>query len=321
MKRYIKAAYDLSMPKWLRVPTKYNKSALESLRWNYAMAQAKFYKEPQPDSLPIYLLYEVYEKHHGYRGDYFEDIPEYVYIPEYSYSADNVYFDYGRTYRSVNTASKARLGEHIADTVYMVAPKRQDARADRGYIDPRYDRQYDTRHWVYEGQTPEYENAWNEETRRWEKTNRVSEWNKSSNRDKSGYVIPRPEELYAKLYERFPNSVQTKLNKAKSILDEYYDKIDAAKSLIFSQYDIKKGKAISMYGKAYESPFYYLHDAIYHYGEIYKDFEECIKEDGSVDSNLLANFMNGTGYDGLDSRLRGIDSSIEKINKQLGQSL
>ena len=287
MKRYVKAAYDPSMPKWLRVPTKYNKSALESLKWNYAMAQAKFYKEPQPDSIPIYLLYEVYEKHHGYRGDYFEDIPEYVYIPEYSYSADNIYFDYGRTYRSVNTASKSRLGEHIADTVYMVAPKRSDAQADRNYVDPRHARLHGSRHWNYKGQYPEYETEYNGDTHQWEKTNKVYEWQTSSQRDKSGYAIPKPEELYAKLYARFPNSVQTKLNTVKGILDEYYDKIDAAKTLIFSQYDIRKGKAISMYGKAYDTPFYALHDAIYSYGNVYRDFEKCIKEDGSVDYETL----------------------------------
>ena len=41
------------------------------------------------------------------------------------------------------------------------------------------------------------------------------------------------------------------------------------------------------------------YDAIYHYGELYKTFERCINEDGSVDSKKLAYFVDSNGYDGF----------------------
>ena len=318
MKQYIRATYDISIPKWLKNKNANNKSALEYLNHRYAMSQAKFYKEPQPDSVPIHLLYEVYRKEERRGGDYwYNEIPEYVYIPSMSYGHSDVFVEYGSgKFRSLPNVAKSKLAQHIVDTVYMVAPMRSDANQGRDYVDPRYARNSWEANapWEYAGQTPEYEERWNPETHKYESTDRVSSWETQSGRDKSGYKIPNPEDLYAKLYARFPNVIQNRVDNVKAILDEYYDKIDNAKSLIFSQYDIRKGKAISMYGRSYDTPFYHLHDAIYHYGELYKTFERCINEDGSVDSRKLADFVNSNGYDGLNHVLRSIDDSLTKIH-------
>ena len=83
MKRYIKAAYDPSMPDWLKFKSDGNKYALEFLNNKYAMSQAKFYKEPQPDSIPIHLLYEIYKEEHRYRDPHYKTkMNEYVYVPD-----------------------------------------------------------------------------------------------------------------------------------------------------------------------------------------------------------------------------------------------
>ena len=320
MKQYIRAAYDASAPKWLRNSNEYNKAAVERLNFQYAMSQAKFYRDPQPNSIPIHLLYEVYKREQRRGEYYYDDIPEYVYVPSESGAAYNIFVEYGSgKFRSLPNVAKSKLNQHIVDTVYMVAPKRAESRQGRDYVDPRYEKDSWAINypWKYAGQTPEYEETWNRETHRYERTNKISSWNTTSGRDKSGYKIPNPEDLYAKLYQRFPNIIQTRLNKVKGILDEYYDKIDAAKNLIFSQYDIRKGKAISMYGRAYDTPFYHLHDAIYTYGQVYSTFEKCINEDGSIDSKKLADFVNGNGYDGLSHKLSAIDDSLDKINRYL----
>ena len=114
MKRYIKASYDTSMPKWLKNPTKDTKSAIDILNWEYAMSQAKFYKEPQPDSIPIHLLYEVYKKAHSHRGWYYDDVPEIIYLPDYPYVANDYFFRNGDKFRGVINSAKSKIEQHIA---------------------------------------------------------------------------------------------------------------------------------------------------------------------------------------------------------------
>ena len=212
MKKYIKASFDPSMPRWLRNRTEYTKDALNYLRYNYAMSQAKFYTEPQPDSIPIHLLYEVCAKKSNRwdSGYHYEDIPEAIYIPG-AWASDSIYIDYGSTCRSVSNSSAKRLKDHIADTVYMVAPKLNDARQGRDYVNPRYAQEQSTGEWVYQGQTPEYEQKWHE-NKGWVNSDKILDWSSHYGRDKSGYEIPNPKELYERLYKRFPDRKSTESN-------------------------------------------------------------------------------------------------------------
>lgn len=312
MKVYVRASYDSSMPSWLKTPA--GKYALESLTYKYAVSQAKFYPDPQPDSIPIYLLDDTYEEKKSFGEVFKTPAGQFVYIPSLKYGADTRFLSTGVNFRNLTKASSDRIKEHIIDTVYMVAPLRNDIRKDRDYQDPRTSHRGD-----YAGQVPNYDSHYNEETKMWEKDESPSSYYTPSGRDKSGYEIPKPEDLYAKLYERFPERLKSRVNEAKSILDEYYNKIDAAKNAIFSKYDIRKGKGISMYSKnSWDNVFYKLNEAIQYYGWMYSDFDHCIREDGSVDPVKLATFLKSNNYDGLKHRTQSIDNYIEGIYKKLG---
>lgn len=322
MKRYIKSSFDPSIPDWLK--TDAGKHALNSLVDQYAMSEAKFYKEPQPDSIPIYLLDDTYAESSGYggRGKYKTPAGQYVYVPS-AMGGYGRYIDTGKNYRSVGNLGKSKLAEHTVDTIYMVAPSRKSAQEDRGYVDPRYDRRWDSKNrnydWEYMGQYSIPETEWNPETRRREDTGR-KEWLTNdggygeNKRDKSGYVIPSPEQLYKRLYDRFPERTKGRVTEAQAVLDEYYDKVNEAKSFLFNQYDIRKGKSPSMYGgKALN----WLDDAISYYCRMYSGFERCMNDDGSINSSSLANFINDTSnFYGIPYCTKKIDEDLDRINKK-----
>ena len=315
MKRYIKAAYDSSMPDWLRLKSDGNKYALEFLNANYAMSQAKFYTEPQPDSIPIHLLYEIYKEEHRYRDPHYKTkMNEYVYVPD-GYRNSEIFIENNGKFRSLATSAKSKIASHIVDTVYMVAPKRQDIRSERNYVDPRYEKGWGEGKWRYQGQYPEHAEGY--VGGRWTELPEIEGWYTRNHRDKSGYAIPNPEELYARLYERFPDRNNAKVEKAKKVLDEYYDKLDTIKNRIFSMYDIRKGHGISIGQSYYNNVLYRFNEAISDYGRMYRRFESCIDENGNVNAQRLAQFLNGDGYDDMPNLIRGINAEIGKINNQL----
>ena len=314
MKRYVRASYDSSMPDWLK--TEAGRIALKNLTQKYAISDAKFSKTPTEGSIPIYLLDEVYKDEKKWGEIYKVSAGQYVYVPEFSWY-DSRYLDTGKSFRSIAKASKARLEEHIIDTVYMTATLRSDIQKDRGYMDPRYERSFHDGEIEYAGQTAEYDSHYNPETKNWEK-DKDPYYSVPTGRDKSGYQIPNPEDLYIRLYERFPDRLKGRLNEAKAILDEYYDKLDKAKTDLFSKYDIRKGKAPSYYGDHYKSPSYKLQDAIEQYGWMYQDFDACINNDGSVNPTKLAEFMKSSGYGSLSSRTKNIDKDLKDFYERLG---
>lgn len=311
MKRYIKAAYDPSMPMWLRIKSDSNKEAIDTLNAVYAMAKAKFYEDPQPDSEPIYLLYDVYKEESGWDGTYKDKLAELVFLPEYKYNFENYWISAGAKYRRLSTAAGSKIKEHIADVVYMVAPKLLSAREGREYVDPRYGRSYGDDKWVYEGQHPHYLTRWNSETHSSERVG-IAGWYTHSGRDKSGYYIPKPEELYERLYARFPDRVNSSIDKAKAILDTYYDKLDAAKNKLFSQYDIRKGRVVEVGN--YNSAMQHLNYAIKNYGGLYRIFEEILSDPENIDRKRLSEFMNGKGYDDLSYTIKSIDAELKRID-------
>lgn len=320
MKRYIRASYDSSMPSWLKGEA--GKQALASLNNTYAMSRATFSKYEQPGSIPIYLLDDTYKEESRWGETYKTPAGQYVYVPNVS-GGYGRFIPVGRTFRALGTAAKARIQEHIIDTVYMTAPLRKEVRpAEDRYQDPRYEKEYD---WdshrykqVYQGQYPEYRTEWSEEAKDWVDTNEVESWEIQGNgRDKSGYEIPDPTELYKRLYNRFPERLKGRVQEARNILDEYYDKVDEAKSLIFSQYDIRKGKGISLYGETYKNVLYFLNEAVKDYGWLYEGFEKCMKDDGSIDTQKLASFLKSGDTFAVPRLTREIDNYVGKINKQL----
>lgn len=313
MKRYIKASYDSSMPSWLK--SKAGEDALKELKYQYAMSEAQFFDTPQENSIPIHLLDDVYKESTGYggRGTYKEHAGQYVYVPSLG-NGYYVFLESGNSYRRLSTIAKSKLNDHIIDTVYMVAPLRNEIRKTRDYVDPRYDNSGN-----YMGQYREEGSKYNRETGKWERDPESDEWVMpytygDNKRDKSGYSIPNPEDLYRRLYARFPDRLKTRVNEAKSILDEYYDKINDAKEKLLSQYDIRKGRTPYLgYGDASKSALYQLQQAIEYYGRMYKEFENCMTNEGSIDPQKLASFMKGDSFSGIPYCTKNIDSYLSKI--------
>ena len=314
MKKYIKAAYDTSIPSWLKDVAHYNHEARQYLRAVYSMASAKFYNEPQPNSVEIMLLYDVYEaRYRGEKEKY--AIKEWVYVPERPYTGEDVFIKSGNTFRRVNVSARAKLMPHVADIVYMVAPKRDESRKDRTYVDPRY--QFESGRtswkWEYKGQKPSY--AW--DTKGKENKNVVDHWfipssGWSVKRDKSGYVLPTPETLYEKLYKRFPEVTQNRIDSVKEVLERYYNLVDEAKNRIFSIYDIRKGKYVP---NGSQSPINDLNQAIYYYRRMYEGFNACISDDGKVDTHRLSAYTKGS--DGLNYWTNGIDNYLDELYRKL----
>lgn len=312
MYRYIKASYDSSMPNWLK--SKAGTDALNHLNYQYAMSEAQFFDTPQENSIPIHLLDNVYEEVKRWGDTYKNPIGQYVYVPDLGFGGYSKFLESGNGYRRLSTIAKSKLNDHIIDTVYMVAPLRKDIRETRDYVDPRYDN-----NGKYMGQYKSEGRKYNRETGEWEHDPESDEWVMpftygNDKRDKSGYSIPNPEELYRKLYERFPDRLKSRVNEAKAILDEYYDKINDAKEKILSKYDIRKGRSPYLgYGDTSKSDLYPLHQAIEYYGSMYKGFENCMTDEGSIDPQKLATYMKGGSYDGIPYCTKYIDSYLSRI--------
>lgn len=323
MKRYIRASYDSSMPDWLK--SEAGKRALGNLTDRYAISQAKFSRNPSDGGIPIHLLDDVYKEDTRWGETYKTKEGQHVFIPSMSWGSNDRYFDTGASYRSIPSAAKSRLKEHTIDTVYMTAPERKEFWEEREqYRDPRSLSYSRGGHPQYAGQYPEYDEHRNPETGEWEKDTEPSSWEvrrdwSGDRRDKSGYVIPNPEDLYDKLYQRFPDRLKGRIAEVQSVLDEYYDKLNEAKTAMFSQFDIRKGKTpFSRYAKPYETSTYYLDYAISDYGRLYQSFDKCIESNGSVNPSKLATFMKGTGYDCMPKLTKNIDDYLDKFYKKLG---
>ena len=314
MKRYIIASYDSSMPDWLK--GRAGKFALDHLKYRYAMSDAKFSKEPQEGSIPVYLLDEVYEETKRWGETYKTSAGQYVFVPDVD-SGYSAYLPAGKGYRRLNTIAKSRLKDHIIDTVYMTAPSRRDIRQDRDYVDPRYDN-----NWEYMGQYKDeayrYDSELGKSVRDPENDKWIMPWvgYAGAKRDKSGYVIPDPEELYSRLYTRFPDRLKTRVNEAKAILDEYYDKVNDAKERVLSHYDIRKGKSpyIGYGDNVYKSSMYKLGEVIRYYGWMYEGFEKCMEDDGSINPKKLASYMKGDDMYSIPHNTQYIDKYISQIN-------
>jgi hypothetical protein len=302
------------MPNWLK--SKAGTDALNALKYQYAMSEAQFFDTPQENSIPIHLLDDVYEEVTRWGDTYKSYIGQYAYAPGIGYNGYSKFLKSGNGYRRLTTIAKSKLNEHIVDTVYMVAPLRKDIKETRNYMDPRRDARGN-----YMGQYKHEGRKYNQETGEWEHDPESDAWEMPSvdwagnKRDKSGYRIPDPEELYSRLYARFPDRLKSRVEEAKAILDEYYDKVNDAKTQVLSKYDIRKGRSPYLgYGDdVYKTPLYKLSEAIKCYGTMYSGFESCMLDDGSIDPQKLARYMKSNDYNSIPYNIKYIDKYLSEI--------
>jgi hypothetical protein len=318
MKQYIKAAYDPSKPEWLDFKSPAASKVVRALEEKYALAQAKFYDEPQPGSIPIYLLYEVYESRYWDVSDK-RRMEEIVYIPDYGEYYNDIWIDVGERFRHLTNAAKAKFNHHVVDITYMVAPEKSTVTESRDYVDPRY--YSDDDKWKYGGQVRSMKRVRDPNTGDY--TNQET-WNNaylpygSAARDKSGYVLLSPSQLYANLLAKFPNRLQHLADSTKATMENYYERIKKAKYKIFQAYDIREGKIADDYG--YNSVFYELNQAVHNYSNTYKAIQNALTggENGTMNEKDFTRLATGTDYDSVPRMSKRIDDNLRHIYTRLG---
>lgn len=191
--RYIRASFDTSAPDWLRRNFGQLKSYLSKRRPKYKWDSMQFYtSNPDGAYTPIYLLKT------GYGGTW-----EQLYIPGVNDSESTII---NKRSRELGSLGKKLLNDIAEDVVYVdLGP---DNISDRvHYQDPR--NTYEGR---YAGQT---------------KSRTSNDWGQYRGRDKSGYEIPKPEDMLAKYYSKYPKAVFKKIDvlyqRIKDLRDEIFD--------------------------------------------------------------------------------------------------
>lgn len=311
MKRYIRASLDPSMPAWLR-----NQPVVQKLGETYALSQAKFYNEPQENSVPIYLLDTVYKAttkkdwRRNWTTTTYTELHDFAYCPEIVTDFRSLSILVGEKHISMGAIPRYRKSRElfdslIKDTTYMIAPLRSEYRAD-GYVDPRYERERDGS-WRYLGQKahPSY----NKKTRKWDgepEWYSATTYDGKQNRDKSGYEIPYPADLYTRLYTKFPEKLRAKLDEIGPVLEEYYTRLQNCQSKVFG-IDIREGRGFNPLGN--QGNINAFNKAVEAYGNLYSMLNRCINEDDTVNSTAVANFIHHYNYysNRLDTALAQIE--------------
>lgn len=254
MKRYIRASFNNdTAPDWL----KKDKYALQALnKAGIDLANCTFSKDRVGKVGENYTAYLIKGTKYGdnYRpfvwipGVYNDD--EYVDAePEYSYRLGS------RVPRSTSIKYMAKKDLTIEDVVYInIASNRKPAKEH--YQDPRYDKDGQ-----YAGQyyTPEKTDAYNSETGKWDKTvpGHWSEagqttytsgrYGRRQKRDKSGYVIPDPQERLRKFHETEEGQTR-QAQKASRELETIYDQLTNLKDKLTEDFNANAG-SLDTFGK------------------------------------------------------------------------
>ena len=92
-------------------------------------------------------------------------------------------------------------------------------------------------------------------------------------RDKSGYIIPDPEDLYERLYAKFPHMAHSKVSKLIAQLEEYYGIISECNNTIFDDIDIRKGVGYNLNSDTTRR-INLFNDTVRYYSNVYNDVEK-----------------------------------------------
>jgi hypothetical protein len=229
--------------------------------------------------MPIYLLQTDY-------GDV-------VYIPGIN---DDEKRDFNGRYRKLGSLARSKLNQLAGNRVVYIdlndpnnkvtpREKYEDPRYSYDYGKPKYAGQYKTRR--YNSELGDYEDTgWSESGKRGNRERRY--------RDKSGYVIPEPEDLLARYYEKFPNRITEKV-------DNVYLELRRVRDMIFSDDIISKPKTREE-SSSIRNAMNYFTDAV----EQYRTLINKMDAEG-----------NYVGYGFEDRRSIAFSNEISKIKEYL----
>lgn len=300
MKRYIKASITSSAPDWLKrqLGGRFFGSIKDKLltRYHIAIDRANFTHEPTSTAaIPIYLLETDYGKE--------------VYCP--GANDDDTAYINGRN-RKLGSIAKSKLPEMAIDVVYVDPTDSANVFDPRQkYRDPRYSYRYNAKSGYYAGQ---YQHAkylgrdenGNEmyEDPKWSPAGMIPS-NESRARDKSGYIVPSPEQMLSNYYSKFPERVTDKLDNVYERMVKVRDKLMAAD--FNKPLDREYGPDV--------------------YRDAYRKFSDCIGEYRSLFNYLDANgkIKDDRGWGDasyyikeFSKKVRDIVSELQEIDKLLG---
>ena len=290
MKRYIRASIHESAPSWLKkaLAGSFGESLVK--RAQVALDKANFSKEPTgSNSLPIYLLQTDYSNS--------------VYAPGIN---DGEETSINGRWRKLGSIAKSKLPQMAMDTVYVDLddPENKFTKREK-YQDPRYEYRYSDRG-RYAGQyrrhnyigNGEYEDAgWSEHG--------LTPSNEVGHRDKSGYKIPKPEDMIARFYSKFPERITEKVNKVYSkLLDVQRELMSSSFNNVGQEWgDTNIRNAYSRFGDAVSE---------------YKQLLYIVQKQRDEDGGLRNKWGRGEGYSEFSNQISRIMRDLEDVREYLG---
>lgn len=288
MKRYIRASIDPSAPDWLRKALNTDFGTDLVKRKNVALDRAQFL-DHEPDSvnaLPIYLIQDEYHTK--------------PYAPGVN---DGTEVHINGRWRKLGSVAKSKIPQMAVETVWIDLddPNNTFTRTKR-YEDPRYEYRYSNKgryagqykqHGEYLGNGEYAEGPWSERGR--------TPSNESRARDKSGYKIPRPEDMIARFYSKFPEKVTEKVESVYERILSVRDELNSVDFRVADEYD--RSHIRNAYSR--------LGDAI----SEYKKLLAMIDENGT----LKDRYGLGSAYSDFSYQVKGIMSELDDVEEYINK--
>lgn len=288
MKRYIRASISPDTPDWLKHELTRNFGSNLSRMYHVALDRVKFL-DHQPDGnfLVIYHLPGSTSWSSGI-----------VYAPGVNDSSETTIN--GR-WRKLGSIAKSKLPQMADDMVWIDLDDPNNTYKPRPkWEDPRYTYRYEPKG-KYAGQqrretylgNDQYEERWTEKG--------ITPSNESRARDKSGYKVPRPEEMIARFYSKFPEKMTSRIENA-------YDELKAAQSELM-QADFNSP---TRYSSKFRNAYSRFGDAVDTYRKILNDMKVGEYNTRSWDAEYGANRFS--------NELKSLRSDLEDVRRYLDES-
>ena len=294
MKRYIKAAFDTWVPDWL----KDDKNALSALsRQGIDLRNANFSTSKTGRADEQYVIY--YLENPRYRS-----VEKLIWIPGIYNDEHRMDNPYDNSYTAIKYIPKKYLP--IKDVVYVNIRDNQKPSRER-YQDPRYDS-----HGHYAGQYYEKPSSWSEGG--WSSSGRktsTGRYGGGQKRDKSGYIIPNPDERLLNFY-----SSKEGLGRLADKVSSTYESLVDLRNRLFEV-------DFSNFGKNYDGESDYSSTA---YQNMMEMFGRSVRDYRIALNNLESAKKYADSEDGWYNRhtvqhtfqdLKSIQRNIERIQKIL----
>lgn len=235
MKRYIRASISLDTPEWLRHDLARDFGKNLSKNFRIALDKVRFL-DHDPENGNSVAIYNIPTSYGSI-----------VYAPGVN---DSKEMAINGRWRKLGSVAKSKLPQMATDIVWIDLdnPENRYNKKDR-YQDPRYTYRYDPKG-KYAGQqkreiylgNDQYEERWTEQG--------LIPSNESRARDKSGYKVPRPEDMIARFYSKFPEKMTERVNSVYEMIRDVQNELMQSDFNSPTRYSNKFRNAYTRFGDA-----------------------------------------------------------------------